>query len=270
MYRSAEASSGRQQMRASPVVSGRNIGSLIMRLLLIPLLSLAGSVGLVVGGESPAGYSQSYAIFIKGAFSGTETVTESVESSGNPAITSEHEIFVTDGLETKRMAFVTTMVLSKKDMSPLRYSYRYTSGTSRDSYEVIIKDGSATCVVMRSGHKSETTKEFKDNQIILDFNVYHQYKFLALKYDYKTAGQQTFADYIPLLGDHISVVVEFLGNGILESENGSVPVRNFKVSFPGIGNGTFSIDASSRLVRLLMPAQNLEVVKRELVPERKQ
>jgi hypothetical protein len=238
-----------------------------MRLLLVPFLSLVGSTGLLLAADSPAGHSQTYAIFIKGSFSGTETVTEGADSSGNPTVNSEHEIFVTDGLETKRMAFVTTMIFSKKDMSPLRYSYRYTSGNSRDSYEVNIKDGVATCIVTRSGHKSETSKPFRGNEIILDFNVYHQYKFLARNYDYKTGGQQTFADYIPLIGDNISVVLEFLGNGILESEKGSVPVRNFKFSFPGIGNGSFSIDEGGRLVRLLMPAQDLEVVKKELIPD---
>jgi len=241
-----------------------------MRLLLIFLLSLVGATRTLIAVDSPAGYSQTYAIFIKGAFSGTETVTESLDSNGNPTINSEHEILVSDGLETRRMAFVTTMILSEKDASPLRYSYRYTSGSSRDSYEVNIKNGTATCVVIRAGNKSETTRTFQGNEIILDFNVYYQYKFLARNYDYKTAGQQTFADYIPLIGDTIPVMLEFLGNGILDSEKGSVPVRNFKVSFPGIGNGNFSIDESGHLVRLLMPAQDLEVLKKELVPDQEQ
>jgi hypothetical protein len=240
-----------------------------MHLFLIPILSLAGITGLLPAIDSAASHSQIYAIFINGAFSGTETVKESIDASGNSVINSEHEIFVADGLETKRMSFVTTMILSKKDMSPLHYLYKYTSGNSRDAYEVIVKDGTATCVVTRSGHKTETTKPFKGNEIILDFNVYHQYKYLARNYDFKTAGQQTFADYIPLIGDNISVVLEFLGNGVLESDKRGVPVRNFKVSFPGIGSGSFSIDESGRLVRLLMPAQDLEVVKKELVPDQK-
>jgi hypothetical protein len=237
-----------------------------MRLLLITLLSLVGATDFLTAADSPASYSQTYAIFIKGAFSGTETVTEGVDSNGNVTVNSTHEIFVTDGLETKRMAFVTTMILSKQDSSPLRYSYKYTSG-SRDSYDVNIKDGVATCVVMRSEHKTETIKAFQSGEIILDFNVYNQYKFLARKYDFKKAGQQSFVDYIPLIGDNISVVLEFLGNGALETKIGSIPVRNFRVGFPGIGNGSFSIDESGQLVRLLMPSQDLEVVKRELVPD---
>jgi hypothetical protein len=238
-----------------------------MKLLLIFFLSLVGATNQLIAAGVPEKYSQSYALFIKGTLSGTETVSETVDESGNTAVSSEHEIYVTDGVETKRMAFVTNMILSKKDLSPLQYSYRYTSGNSRDSYDVSIKDGMATCIVTRSGRKTETTKAFTSDEIILDFNVYHQYKFLVRKYDFKTGGQQAFADYIPLIGDKISVVLEYLGNGSLESAKGGVPVKNFKVSFPGIGSGSLSMDENGRLVRLLMPAQDLEVVKRELVSD---
>jgi hypothetical protein len=237
-----------------------------MKLLPLFFLGFAGIVAQAEPPDTPPAYSQTYAIFIKGSMSGTEVVTESVDDEGNTRSDSEHEIFVTDGLETKRMAFVTSMVLSKKDLSPLRYSSRYTSGSSRDSYEVVFKDGAAFSTIIRSGHKFENKRPLQPNGIVLDFNVYHQYDFMVRKYDFKKAGPQTLADFIPLIGNEVSVMLEFLGNGTLKSGKTEVPVRNFKINFLGIGGGNFSVDKNGRLVRLLMPMQDLEVIKRELVP----
>ena len=81
-----------------------------------------------------ATYSQSYTILINGVPAGSEVVTEKHEG-GNIISSSEHEIFVTDGTETKRMAFVAKTVLSKDSARPVSYTCRYTSGGSDDSYE---------------------------------------------------------------------------------------------------------------------------------------
>ncbi len=83
-------------------------------------------------------YSQSYAIIIRGALAGNETVSEKRDVGGDLISTSEHEMLVSDGLETKRMTFATRMVLSKKTGIPSAYSYWYTSGNTGDSYEVTI------------------------------------------------------------------------------------------------------------------------------------
>jgi hypothetical protein len=53
----------------------------------------------------------------------------------------------------------------------------------------------------------------------------------------------------------------------LENAKGTLPVRNFKIEFVGIWTGTVSTDKSGRLVRLVLRDQDLEVVRKDLLPE---
>ena len=217
--------------------------------------------------DNPSTYSQSYAILLKGAVAGHETVTEKAEADGNLVSTSEHEMSMTDGIETKRMTFSTRMVLSKTTGIPVTYSYWYTSGSTGDSYEVTIKDGQITRVLNRGGRSSEATIPLQPDMVFVDFNVYHQYDYLVRKYDLKKGGRQTFADFIPLIGNDIPVAVTYIGDAKLETKGGSLPIRNFRIEFVGIWGATLSADKEGRLVRLVIPKQEVEVVRRDLVQE---
>ena len=214
--------------------------------------------------DDAPGYSQTYSILIKGAVAGTETVTEKTGDAGNTISTSEHEILLTDGLETKRMAFSTKMVLSKATKAPISYTYRYTAGNS-DSYDVVIQNAQITRTLNRGGSTSQVTVPFEPNMVILDFNVYHQYDYLIRKYDVKKGGRQIFADFVPVIGTDIPVALTFLGNENLEPKKGTLPVRNFGVEFVGIWSGLLSVDKDGRLVRLSIPAQDLQVVRADLL-----
>ena len=81
-----------------------------MRILLLLCLCML-SAGSGIAGEDS--YEQSYAILIKGAVAGTESVTERIAENGDLIAVSEHDMLITDGIETKRMAFATRMVLQK-------------------------------------------------------------------------------------------------------------------------------------------------------------
>jgi hypothetical protein len=211
-------------------------------------------------------YSQSYGILIKGAIAGSERVTEKTTDSGNLISTSDHEIFVTDGLETKRMAFSTQMVLAKGTGLPISYSYKYTTGAAGDSYEVAVNNGRISRNLTRGGSTNEINVAIPQNFIILDFNVYHQYDYLIRRYDSKLGGRQVFADFVPLIGTDIPVAVTLLGTADLASPQGAIQARNFKIEFVGIWGGSLFVDKDGRLLRLLIPAQDLEVVRSDLLP----
>jgi hypothetical protein len=173
---------------------------------------------------------------------------------------------MTDGLETKRMAFATRMQLAKNTYAPMSYSYKYIAGDAGDSYEVTVKNGQIKRTLTRSGHANEATVPFRANTVILDFNVYHQYDYLVRQYDGSKGGRQLFNDFVPLIGADISLAVTSLGDSELKLENGSIEVINYRIEFVGIAGGTLSVGKNKRLVRLVMPTQDLEVVRKDLLP----
>ena len=211
-------------------------------------------------------YTQSYVLLIKGSPAGNEKVTESINEAGNIVSASDHEILLTDGLETKRMAFSTKLQLSKNSYLPISYSYKYTGGDSGDSYEVSVKGEQISRTLIRNGHSSEVEAAFQPNTVILDFNVYHQYDYLVRRYDVVKGGRQVFSDFVPLIGTDIPLALTALGDSELKYENGSIPVSNYRFEFVGITGGTLSVDKNKRLVRVQIPAQDLEVVRKDLLP----
>ena len=173
------------------------------------------------GDKAPV-YTQSYAILIKGELAGTENVTETVNEAGDILSASEHEIYVSDGLGTKRMAFTTKMHLAKNTYAPVFYSYKYTSGDASDSYEVDVKGTLIRRTLTRNGRTSEVTASVQPNTVILDFNVYHQYDYLVRRYDAVKGGRQIFSDFVPLIGNDIQLALTLMGDTELKYEKGSL------------------------------------------------
>jgi hypothetical protein len=211
-------------------------------------------------------YSQSYTILIKGLVAGHEKVTEKLDDAGQLISASEHEITVSDGMAAKRMAFSTKMIFSKGGYEPVSYTYAYSEGGAGDSYDVTIKDAQITRSLRRGGRGSEIKIPVPPNMVILDFNVYHQYDYLIRKYDNKKGGKQSFADFIPLIGNDIPLTMVALGDSNLKFDQGVLLVRNFRVECAGLWTGNLSVDKNGRLVQLVIPAQDLEVVRSDLLP----
>jgi hypothetical protein len=210
-------------------------------------------------------YSQTYSILLRGAPAGAEVVAERIDEQGNTVTSSEHEILITDGLEAKRMAFTTSLVLAKGTFSPIQYKFQYTSGELRDSCEVTVKGGEITRILNRAGHASEITTRAKAGFVILDFSVYHQYDWIVRKYDFKKGGRQSFANFIPLIGSDVPLSLTLLPDSNLSVGSTSIAVRNFKVDVNGLWTGTLTTDKNNRLVRLVIPAQDLEVIRKDLM-----
>jgi hypothetical protein len=237
----------------------------------IPLIHLLLSYCLAAPGfqtiETAPSYSESYSIFIKGMLAGKEDVTEHVDEDGNRVTESQHEIFLADGLETNRMAFITTMVLSKKDASLLRYSYKVTSGTSGDSYEVRAHGRNLVRTLRRGGRTSEGGQPLEPDIVIVDYNVYHHYDNLVRRYNMEQGGRQTFKNFLPLIATNLTVALTRLEDTNLEYSGGQIAVQNFKVEHVGLWAGTISIDENMRLVRLVARDLDLEVLRQDIVPE---
>jgi hypothetical protein len=220
---------------------------------------------LLPGGDNSE-YSQSYTVLIKGFAAGYEKITEKLDDAGQLVSASEHEIIVSDGMTAKRMAFSTKMIFSKGGYEPTSYTYGYSEENAGDSYYVTIKDAQITRSLRRGGRSSELTIPVPPNMVILDFNVYHQYDYLIRKYDSKKGGKQSFADFIPLIGNDIPLTVASLGDSNIKLDQGVLPVRNFRVECAGLWIGNLSVDKNGRLVQLSIPAQDLEVVRSDLLP----
>jgi hypothetical protein len=216
--------------------------------------------------DSDSHYSQSYTIIIKGKASGTESVTEKYGKAGELISLSEHEIYITDNLEAKRMAFSTRMVLSKTTSAPISYDYRYTTGDSGDSYSVVVNKDTITRTLNKGGRSSEVTIPFSPNMVIVDYNVYHQYDYLIRKYDAQKGGRQVFADFLPVIGNDIKLAVTFLGEEKMEFNESTLSVKKYLVEFVDIWSGTLSMDKNGRLVRFVVPSQDLQVVRTDLFP----
>jgi hypothetical protein len=219
----------------------------------------------VIHAKDNSEYSRTYAILINGAVVGHEKVVEKLNNAGQMVSTSEHDLMITDGLVTKRMAFSTKMVFSKNSYDPISYNYEYTEGNTGDSYDVTIKSGQITRSLRRGGRTNETTAPFTPGMVILDYNVYHQYDYLIRKYNKKKGGKQLFADFLPIIGLDIPVALTFLEDASLDFNNKAFPVRNFRVDFVGVV--TLSVDKEDRLVRLQIPAQDIEVIREDLLPK---
>jgi hypothetical protein len=215
-------------------------------------------------GDSSAAYSQSYVILIKGSPAGSENVTESKSASGDLISSSEHEILVPDGLDAKRMTFSTKMVLAKGTGTPISYVYRYTSGGTGDFYDVAVKDAQINRVLSKGGHTNESVLPLPPNMVLVDFNVYHHYDYLIRKYDTKKGGRQTFSNYLPPIGNDIPIAVTYMGDMDIPTGKGPLHTKNFKVEMAGVLGSSLFVDKDGRLVRLLIPAQDLEVLRKDL------
>lgn len=237
-----------------------------MKKIILLLLAIFGLTGSSPAGDEAKEYSHTYVIFLNGARAGKAIVVEKIDDNGDRIAVSQNEIYVTDGLETKRMAYTTQMVLQKKSLKPKSYAYRYLTGNTGDSYEVTVDGDEITRTLYRGGESSVVTAPFKPDTVILDYTDYHQYDYLVRKYDSKKKGRQLFSGFIPVIGNDIPVALTFLGDSNLPNFGGNVSLKNYKIEFVGLRQGTVSVDDNGRLVQLVMPEQDMEVIREDVVP----
>jgi hypothetical protein len=204
---------------------------------------------------------------LRGEFAGTEKVSEIQDESGHLISTSQHEMQILDGLELKRLAFETTMTLAKDTLTPISYHFQYTSGPSGDYCDVKVKGAQIHRVLSRGGKVSEMDQQAGPDTVVFDFNVYHQYDYLARRYDLKKGGRQVFRNFVPVVGGEIPLALTYLEDADLDYGRGKMPVRTFRIELVGVMTGAFSVDRSNRLVRLLVREKDLEVLRQDIAPD---
>jgi len=254
----------RHQQRAAQKTSDTALrfGRNVLRGALVVLFVFSGLMPLPAAVDEP--YKQTYVILINGEKAGTEAVTEEKDGSGNVVSMSEHELLLDEGSSKNRMVFSTKMVLSKGAKNIKTYVCRY-KGEPGDSYEVSVQNGRITRVLTRNGQPGVVTAPFTSNMVVVDFNVYHHYEYLLRRYDRKKKGIQTFADFIPIIGNDIPIKVTWVGDENLVFGEKTIEASRFIIEFTDIHTVTLYADKDNRLVVLENTAQGLKVIREDLL-----
>ena len=152
---------------------------------------------------------------------------------------------------------VTSRLSLQPDGTPLSYNWS-TEGAKKASADISFQGNVATIVLHVEGAKPFTQQfTFTSPQVvILDNNAYHQYEILARLYDREKKGTQTFSVLVPQEVTPGSVTVESLG----ESSSGSAKFEELRVRTADLEVDLY-LDSNRRLMRLVAPASNAEVVR---------
>ncbi len=152
---------------------------------------------------------------------------------------------------------VTSRLTMQPDGSPSAYNWS-TEGAKKASADITFQGNVATIVLHVEGAKPFTQQfTFSTPQIvILDNNTYHQYEVLARLYDREKKGTQTFSVLVPQEMTPGSVTVESAG----ESSLGGAKYEELRVRTADLEVDLY-LDSNRRLMRLVSPASNAEVVR---------
>lgn len=152
---------------------------------------------------------------------------------------------------------VTSRLTLQPDGTPLSY-YWSTEGAKKASADISFQGNVATIVLRVEGAKPFTQQfTFSSPQIVvLDNNAYNQYAVLARLYDRAKMGTQTFSVLVPQEMTPGSVTVDSLG----EITAGNAKFEELRVRTADLEVDLY-LDSSHRLMRLVAPASNAEVVR---------
>jgi len=191
-----------------------------------------------------------------------------ISANGQPVGTEEFEIrpngdhWIAQGTTDLKAAQgpatrVTSRLSLQPDGTPLSYSWS-TEGAKKASADISFQGNVATIVLHVEGAKPFTQQfTFTSPQVvILDNNAYHQYEILARLYDREKKGTQTFSVLVPQEVTPGSITVESLG----ESTSGSAKFEELRVRTADLEVDLY-LDSNRRLMRLVAPASNAEVVR---------
>lgn len=152
---------------------------------------------------------------------------------------------------------VNSRLTLQPDGTPLSY-YWSTEGAKKASADIGFQGNVATIVLRVEGAKPFTQQfTFSSPQIVvLDNNAYNQYAVLARLYDRAKMGVQTFSVLVPQEMTPGSVTVESLG----EITAGNTKFEELRVKTADLEVDLY-LDGNHRLMRLVAPASNAEVVR---------
>jgi len=143
------------------------------------------------------------------------------------------------------------------DGTPVSYAWS-TEGAKKAAADITFQGNIATIVLRVEGAKPFTQQfTFTSPQVvILDNNAYHQYEILGRLYDRDKKGTQTFSVLVPQEMTPGTVTVESLG----DSTSGNSKLEELRVRTSDLEVDLY-LDSNHRLMRLVAPATNAEVVR---------
>jgi hypothetical protein len=152
---------------------------------------------------------------------------------------------------------VTSRLTMQADGTPVSYNWS-TEGAKKASADISFQGNVATIVLRVEGAKPFTQQfTFSSPQIVvLDNNAYNQYAVLARLYDRAKMGTQTFSVLVPQEMTPGSVTVDSLG----EITAGNAKFEELRVKTADLEVDLY-LDSGHRLMRLVAPASNAEVVR---------
>lgn len=152
---------------------------------------------------------------------------------------------------------VTSRLTLQPDGTPASYNWS-TEGAKKASADITFQGNVATIILHVEGAKPFTQQfTFSSPQVvILDNNAYHQYEILARLYDRDKRGAQTFNVLVPQEVTPGNVTVESLG----ESSAGGAKLEELRVKTEDLEIDLY-LDSNRRLMRLVAPASNAEVIR---------
>ncbi|HEY4739512.1 MAG TPA: hypothetical protein VIH76_02835 [Candidatus Acidoferrales bacterium] len=153
-------------------------------------------------------------------------------------------------------AHVSAHLMLQPDGTPVSYDWS-AQGTKKASAEIQFQNSIAT-IILRLDNAKPFTQQFTFTSpliAILDNNLYHQYSILARLYDREKKGRQTFSVLVPQEMTPGTVTVESIppASGSNAAEMLRVQTADLEVDL--------SLDAKGRLVKLVAPGSNAEVVR---------
>lgn len=190
-----------------------------------------------------------------------------ISVNGAPLGTEEFEIhpsgdqWIAQGnAEVKPPAGEQTRVVShltlRPDGTPVSYDWS-TQGAKKASAEIQFQNSIAT-IILRLENAKPFTQQFTFTSpmvAILDNNLYHQYAILSRLYDREKKGVQTISVLIPQEMTPGSVTIESIS-----PSGGGNYAEELRVQTADLEVDLF-LDAKGRLMKLMAPASNAEVIR---------
>jgi len=153
---------------------------------------------------------------------------------------------------------VTAHLTLQPDATPTTYAWSM-EGAKKAAADITFQGNVATIILHLEGAKPFTQQfTFTTPQVVvLDNNAYHQYEILARLYDRDKKGTQTFSVLVPQEMTPGSVTVDAPTDS---SSGGGGKLEELRVRTQDLEVDLY-LDTNRKLMRLVAPASNAEVVR---------
>ncbi len=241
---------------------------------LVILAVILGTLGLDArrppfpAGESAASPPAASSVDDRGTFvftlAGREIGTEEFQiRSSAGKVAAEAQARLSAEQEGKTVGFqMSEKLVLNSQLQPLTYTWSR-KGPETYTLDVDFQLSPAKSHLRRPGGQNDDRDfDLQKDVVVLDDNVVHHYQLLVARYSSTPGGRQTFHAYIPqeALPGHLTV--EDSGFETIDLQGSNQKLRHLVVSTEATQVDLW-VDSDQRLQRLLIPAAQLEAVRKK-------